>query len=40
MDYQLPQLKYSYEALEPYIDAKTVEIHYSKHHQTTDEQNI
>lgn len=29
----LPKLSYSYEALEPYIDAKTMEIHYSKHHQ-------
>lgn len=32
--YILPKLDYSYEALEPYIDAKTMEIHYSKHHQT------
>jgi Fe-Mn family superoxide dismutase len=32
--YTLPQLPYSYEALEPNIDAKTMEIHYSKHHQT------
>jgi superoxide dismutase, Fe-Mn family len=31
--YKLINLNYSYEALEPYIDAKTVEIHYSKHHQ-------
>jgi Fe-Mn family superoxide dismutase len=30
----LPELKYQYADLEPYIDAKTVEIHYSKHHQT------
>lgn len=30
----LPKLPYSYDALEPYMDAKTVEIHYSKHHQT------
>lgn len=29
----LPPLPYSYEALEPIIDAKTMEIHYSKHHQ-------
>ncbi len=31
--FTLMQLPYNYEALEPYIDAKTVEIHYSKHHQ-------
>jgi len=31
--YQLPQLPYSYNALEPYIDALTMEIHYTKHHQ-------
>ncbi|MFA6354285.1 MAG: superoxide dismutase [Candidatus Paceibacterota bacterium] len=29
----LPQLPYIYNALEPYIDAQTMEIHYSKHHQ-------
>ncbi|MBK8055376.1 MAG: superoxide dismutase [Saprospiraceae bacterium] len=29
----MPSLKYSYTALEPYIDAQTMEIHYSKHHQ-------
>lgn len=33
MKYILPQLPYSYDALEPYIDARTMEIHYSKHHQ-------
>ena len=32
MSYQLPELPYAYDALEPYIDAKTMEIHYSKHH--------
>ena len=31
--YQLPPLPYPYEALEPYIDAKTMEIHHIKHHQ-------
>ncbi|OGC52382.1 superoxide dismutase [candidate division WWE3 bacterium RIFCSPLOWO2_01_FULL_39_13] len=31
--YALPQLKYPYNALEPYIDAMTMEVHYSKHHQ-------
>ena len=34
MAYELPKLGYAYDALEPYIDAKTMEIHYSKHHQT------
>jgi Fe-Mn family superoxide dismutase len=29
----LPKLPYAYDALEPHIDAKTMEIHYSKHHQ-------
>lgn len=33
MKYTLPQLPYTYDALEPYIDAKTMEIHYTKHHQ-------
>lgn len=32
--YTLPNLPYSYDALEPFIDAKTLEIHHSKHHQT------
>lgn len=31
--YTLPSLPYSYDALEPYIDAKTMEIHHQKHHQ-------
>lgn len=33
MKYQLPQLSYSYNALEPHIDAQTMEIHHTKHHQ-------
>ena len=28
-----PELPYGYDALEPYIDAKTMELHYSKHHK-------
>lgn len=32
--FKLPDLGYDYDALEPYIDAKTMEIHYTKHHQT------
>jgi len=32
--YILPKLDYSFDALEPSIDAQTMEIHYSKHHQT------
>ena len=31
--YTLPPLPYAYNALEPIIDAKTVEIHYTKHHK-------
>jgi len=32
MAFELPKLNYAYDALEPHIDAKTMEIHYSKHH--------
>jgi Fe-Mn family superoxide dismutase len=32
--YKLPELGYSFEALEPHIDAKTMEIHHDKHHAT------
>ncbi len=32
MSFQLPKLPYSYDALEPYIDARTMEIHHTKHH--------
>ncbi len=32
--HSLPKLAYSFDALEPYMDSKTVEIHYGKHHQT------
>jgi len=34
MAFELPELPYAFDALEPYIDAKTVEIHYTKHHAT------
>ena len=33
MSFTLPELKFSYNALEPHIDARTMEIHHSKHHQ-------
>lgn len=34
MAFELPKLSYSYNALEPHIDARTMEIHHTKHHQT------
>ncbi|MGY0634878.1 superoxide dismutase [Luteimonas sp. A478] len=34
MTYSLPDLPYAYDALEPHIDAQTMEIHHSKHHNT------
>ena len=34
MTYKLPELAYAYDALEPQIDARTMEIHHTKHHQT------
>ena len=30
--FELPKLQYGYDALEPYIDKMTMEIHYTKHH--------
>ena len=32
MAFELPELEYEYDALEPHIDALTMEIHHSKHH--------
>jgi Fe-Mn family superoxide dismutase len=33
MEHVLPELSYPYDALEPFIDARTMEIHHTKHHQ-------
>jgi Fe-Mn family superoxide dismutase len=33
MSFELPALPYAYDALEPHIDARTMEIHHTKHHQ-------
>lgn len=33
MKHELPKLNYAYDALEPFVDAKTMEIHHTKHHQ-------
>ena len=32
MAFELPQLDYNHDALEPHIDARTMEIHHGKHH--------
>ena len=32
MSFELPKLPYAYDALEPHIDARTMEIHHTKHH--------
>jgi Fe-Mn family superoxide dismutase len=34
MAHELPKLPYAYDALEPHIDARTMEIHHTRHHQT------
>ena len=33
MSFELPSLSYAYTALEPHVDARTMEIHHTKHHQ-------
>ncbi|MEX1068356.1 MAG: superoxide dismutase, partial [Patescibacteria group bacterium] len=33
MAFELPPLPYGYDALEPYIDSQTMQIHHDKHHQ-------
>ena len=41
MAFELPPLPYGYDALEPYIDAQTMQIHHDKHHQAyTDKLNV
>lgn len=34
MAYELPELPYAYDALEPHIDKETMTIHHTKHHNT------
>jgi Fe-Mn family superoxide dismutase len=34
MSHELPSLSFAYDALEPHLDARTMEIHHTKHHQT------
>lgn len=34
MSFEFPELPYAYDALEPYVDAQTMEIHYERHHRT------
>ena len=34
MAYELPELPYAYDALEPHIDKETMNIHHTKHHNT------
>ena len=34
MCFKLPALPYNYDALEPHVDAMTMEIHHQRHHQT------